>query len=165
LDIGANIGAFSLWSRYKWPHSTIYAYEPHPEVFKILEHNTGWLPRMQRFNTAVGDVTKTRLYECPGSRTCGSQLPMDNKTVSMPIAVINPGHLPHADVVKIDVEGAEMDILSALWFSPAAVMVEWHSQTNRLRVDEWASAAGLHLVKLNVHRADLGVSIFVKEVA
>jgi len=40
LDLGANIGAFSLWAQRRWPGSTITAYEPEPEAFALLERNT-----------------------------------------------------------------------------------------------------------------------------
>jgi tRNA1(Val) A37 N6-methylase TrmN6 len=39
LDIGANVGAFSIWADMRWPGSTIYAYEPHPGTFAMLERN------------------------------------------------------------------------------------------------------------------------------
>lgn len=39
LDIGANIGLFSLYIKQKYPNSKIYAFEPIPEVFQILTAN------------------------------------------------------------------------------------------------------------------------------
>ena len=40
LDIGANIGAFSLWAAHRWPGCTINAYEPNPATFALLERST-----------------------------------------------------------------------------------------------------------------------------
>lgn len=37
IDLGANFGSFALWAAHRWPGSEIQAFEPHPEVFKVLE--------------------------------------------------------------------------------------------------------------------------------
>ena len=40
IDIGANIGMFSLYARFLQPLARIIAIEPHPAIFKILQDNT-----------------------------------------------------------------------------------------------------------------------------
>ncbi|NET58108.1 MAG: FkbM family methyltransferase [Symploca sp. SIO2E6] len=40
VDIGANIGLFSLFIQQKCPNATIYAFEPSPHAFQRLETNT-----------------------------------------------------------------------------------------------------------------------------
>jgi len=39
IDIGANIGMFSMFANQVAPHSTIYAFEPAPHAFKALQRN------------------------------------------------------------------------------------------------------------------------------
>lgn len=39
IDIGANIGMFSMFAKQAAPHSTIYAFEPAPHAFKALQIN------------------------------------------------------------------------------------------------------------------------------
>jgi FkbM family methyltransferase len=39
IDVGANIGLFSLFFKTKYPDARIYAFEPAPELFKILQQN------------------------------------------------------------------------------------------------------------------------------
>jgi len=39
VDIGAFIGAFTLWAKVQWPKATIHAYEPDPTSFKFLIKN------------------------------------------------------------------------------------------------------------------------------
>ena len=39
VDIGALIGAFSMWAHEQWPNAKIYAYEPDPESFKMFVKN------------------------------------------------------------------------------------------------------------------------------
>ncbi|MEM7354910.1 MAG: FkbM family methyltransferase [Acidobacteriota bacterium] len=40
LDVGANIGLFTLFVRRECPQARVYAFEPAPPLFEILRHNT-----------------------------------------------------------------------------------------------------------------------------
>ncbi|MFI2312254.1 FkbM family methyltransferase [Streptomyces anulatus] len=60
LDIGANIGLFTLYTLEKWPGAQVFSFEPAPEVFEVLRKNTGHLPGVRLYNVAVGDVDQTR---------------------------------------------------------------------------------------------------------
>src|SRR5215470_4715731 len=33
LDVGANIGLFSLWARHSFPEAVVHAYEPNDQIF------------------------------------------------------------------------------------------------------------------------------------
>jgi FkbM family methyltransferase len=39
VDVGANIGLFSVLARKLWPESTVYAYEPEAQNFAFLQSN------------------------------------------------------------------------------------------------------------------------------
>src|ERR1044071_5991271 len=39
LDVGANIGMFSRFALATWNAPTVFAFEPIPQVFEILERN------------------------------------------------------------------------------------------------------------------------------
>lgn len=39
LDIGANIGIFSLFIKDRWPNARVYAFEPAPAVYELLKAN------------------------------------------------------------------------------------------------------------------------------
>jgi hypothetical protein len=39
IDIGSYIGLSTLYFKRLFPHSTILAFEPHPEAFQLLTHN------------------------------------------------------------------------------------------------------------------------------
>ena len=53
LDIGANVGAFSLWADMRWPGSTIHAYEPHPETFRLFQRNVAGRDNITGRNVAL----------------------------------------------------------------------------------------------------------------
>src|SRR5215217_6924918 len=53
VDVGANVGAFSVWADLRWPRSTIHAYEPHPGTFEMLVRNVGHLSNVRCERVAV----------------------------------------------------------------------------------------------------------------
>ncbi len=56
IDIGANIGLFSLFVRSQSPQASVYAYEPSPIAFKALKANCeAYGPRLNAFNAGVSD--------------------------------------------------------------------------------------------------------------
>src|SRR5687768_4620858 len=58
LDIGANVGSFSIWANLRWPRSTIHAYEPHPGTFAILSRNLSNLSNVKSYNVAVYPIDR-----------------------------------------------------------------------------------------------------------
>jgi FkbM family methyltransferase len=123
LDIGANIGAFSLWAAHRWPGCTINAYEPNPATFALLERSTRSYQMIRCHNAAVypsgnpdeafffrgvGDGQAGLVEELAG--TFGSEAIGKGEQIRVP--VLHPGELPRADVIKIDVEGAEAAIIT-----------------------------------------------------
>jgi FkbH-like protein/FkbM family methyltransferase len=56
IDIGANIGLFSLFVRSQAPRASVYAYEPSPVAFRALKANCGaYGPNLRAFNLGVSD--------------------------------------------------------------------------------------------------------------
>ena len=142
LDIGANIGAFALWANLRWPQSRIHCYEPHPGTFEYLKSNVGTLDNVSLTNAAVYpepmrlfarssgdgeaalDAYARRMFEdLDGHR------PLDVRT-------IHPGELPPADIIKIDVEGAEFEILRNMADVPRAslILIEYHYDETRQQI-------------------------------
>ncbi|WP_274034536.1 FkbM family methyltransferase [Streptomyces sp. MMBL 11-1] len=60
LDIGANIGLFTLFALNKWPDARVFSFEPVPDVFDVLRRNTGHLPGVRLHNLALGDTDQRR---------------------------------------------------------------------------------------------------------
>ncbi|WP_179892484.1 FkbM family methyltransferase [Streptomyces sp. rh34] len=54
LDVGANIGLFTIFAAQKWPGARIFSFEPVPDVFDVLRKNAGHLPGVTLHNTALG---------------------------------------------------------------------------------------------------------------
>src|SRR5579872_5565430 len=57
VDCGANIGFAVLYFKVMFPRSTVYAFEPSPEAFRLLSLNiaANHLSDVKVFNTALSD--------------------------------------------------------------------------------------------------------------
>ena len=67
----------------------------------------------------------------PGNdtRLCGSMFAWQRADKhSVRVKTIHPKNLPVSDIVKIDTEGSEVDIIENLQFTPAYLVVEYHSK-------------------------------------
>lgn len=60
VDVGANIGMFSLWAAGKWPGARLFSFEPVPRTFEALRRNVAHLPDVKVFNLALGDTRQRR---------------------------------------------------------------------------------------------------------
>jgi FkbM family methyltransferase len=60
FDVGANIGMFTLFVAHRYPHARVFAFEPAPPLFTILQANTA----------AFGD--RVQLFPCGLSRRAGA---------------------------------------------------------------------------------------------
>ena len=59
FDVGANIGLFTLFVHLFYPDVDIYAFEPAPPLFEILERNVSMhTARANLFNCGLSDMEK-----------------------------------------------------------------------------------------------------------
>ncbi len=119
VDLGANIGAFSLYAAASTQRSVVYAYEPEPRNFALLKRNialNGMEGRISPVQSAVtGQVERRRLYLSrsplhslyPGAR---GQESIEVPCIGM-AELFERHELDTIDFLKIDCEGAEFEIL------------------------------------------------------
>jgi FkbM family methyltransferase len=124
VDIGANIGLFTLRSKQLWPHARVIAIEPHPGNFAhLVEHiEINRLANVQPLNIGVADKCGCiDLYLSP--RNIGGHSMYTNKegasSISVPVSTLADTLAEnHSDdpglLLKIDCEGCEYAILSNL---------------------------------------------------
>src|SRR5437016_1639716 len=140
LDIGANVGSFAIWANLRWPNSTIYSYEPHPETFGILRENVKHLHNVICNNVAVYPSTKDSepfYSRYPGDGEAGLAAYMGKifKELSqaniIEVPILHPRDLPSADIIKLDVEGGEALILGATVLQEVSlILLEYHDLEN-----------------------------------
>ncbi len=134
LDIGANVGAFARWAKFKWPDSTIHSYEPHPNNFALLNRTVKlWcLSNVHTYNVAVFDKEGEHDFFLNGPN-CGEWSLAQNSAThdKTTVKTIDAASLPDADYIKLDTEGAEPDILVRLISANklarvSAICLEYH---------------------------------------
>ena len=130
LDIGANVGFFSLASREHYPNAVLHAYEPNPRIQRELRENSSGLD-IHIFPEAVGarDGTVTMIDTGPSdqARTRFSEGSIDGvRQVSLLAAIERIGG--SVDLLKLDCEGAEWEILDLkdCWKSVCNIRMEYH---------------------------------------
>lgn len=126
VDVGAHIGFYSLLAaRHVGPNGRVYAFEPNPEVYEIFIRNI----EANEYQSIVSAIPKAvsnregkvRLY-IPAEESAqsslyahetGVQSSIEVETLTLDKFFAGEGW-PKVDLVKIDVEGAEVEVLEGM---------------------------------------------------
>ena len=118
MDIGANIGAFTLWA-LKHEARQVIAFEPEPNNFEMLCLNTkAFRDIVIASNSALisGHETSLNLWVAPSGKNPGnSSLTARRGRTSVAVHAFNFKKMLERyqpSVIKMDVEGAEYDLLT-----------------------------------------------------
>ena len=118
IDIGANIGVFSLYAINN-SAKQVYSFEPNPEAYQVLKRNieTNNLENNVRvFNLAVSDKDNVSMYipaqSSPYNSSSNEPEPkqVECKTISLD-TLIDDQDIDIIDLIKIDCEGCEYKVL------------------------------------------------------
>ena len=124
LDIGANIGIAALYFSSLFPNATIHSFEPDPGNCAVLKANADASGRIRVHGFALGaEDGELTLYDSDDPANLGGfsshGLGVDPAR-SKKVPVRHAGRalaelgITRADVVKIDTEGAECEIVTAM---------------------------------------------------
>lgn len=128
LDVGANIGLYSLALSALAPRGRVFAFEPSPGSFEYLERNVeaNGLANVESFQLALGDQADATVHfhDIPfftaGSFTVDDDSFLTSEVLGSsyfeaPATTLDSFVAEHGiervDLVKIDVEGAELSVL------------------------------------------------------
>lgn len=112
LDLGANIGASCLFFRLRYPSARIVAVEPNPELVPMLRHNVRDLG-VEVVAAAVAPAAGTVDFYPHEQSWHGSTALAHGPAVRVPAVAMDDLIADDVDLVKIDVEGAELELIPA----------------------------------------------------
>lgn len=170
MDVGANVGAFTIWAAKQWPETTIYCFEPVRTNFFQLETNVRTLNALQDsdircFSTALRtkDVHHHQVMR-QGANNCGEASFYDlgeqaEETIS--VNVHDARAFQGCEFLKIDTEGCEVEILQGLNLQNTKfIALEYHREEDIKEIQRILFPT-FKVVEHTPYRADRGILKFV----
>jgi FkbM family methyltransferase len=162
LDLGANVGVFTLYAARNAPQAKVFCFEPFPSTFRRLvatvrDHHLN--ARVTCLNYAATGASGVRLMpdgQLPSQRralasaasaTSGAEVM--GKTIE---SMLEQNHLPHVDLMKMDIEGSEYEVLLS---TPPKVL----SRINRIALEYHGDSAPYSRQQLFGHLGQAGFAV------
>ena len=143
LDVGAHWGETSARYAELFPNAIIHAFEPFPKSFAVLVSNVADLPQLSVHPMGLAEISgefllnantssaTNSLFETDikGADVWGANLLETSSKITCKFTTLNgflaKSTIPHIDLLKLDVQGAEYRVLQggACAFAAAAVDV------------------------------------------
>jgi FkbM family methyltransferase len=150
VDVGANIGIFSLYEVMRKHAEQVVAFEPSPDVFQRLAKNIeiNGIKNIRAVNAAVGDEPGTLSFAegrmSVNGRVTGTG-PLKVPCVRLDDELRN---VPSIDILKIDTEGYEIHVLqgaSETLKKTERIVLELHYAGERQEIEAILSPLGFSL--------------------
>lgn len=144
IDVGANVGYFSLFMFHLYPKAKVYSFEPMPFNYKVLKdyHDSYSAFHWETFPQAISNNNQPITLHASSldSYTTMASIfeqPTSNKTIQIECSTIpqllDSHNLKAIDILKLDCEGAEYSILYSLpeeiLKNTKVLMIETHKGT------------------------------------
>jgi FkbM family methyltransferase len=157
VDCGAHIGEYTLlFASRVGPTGQVHAFEPHAGLFEVLQENVrhNGLRQAVINHAAIGRRSGVVQFHPAADPTASSILPIDTPGVpSLEVSLVSLDDyarqhgLTGVDAIKIDVEGAEWDVIQgAEWvltqLRPRLIYVECDRHENETPIRERLAARG-----------------------
>jgi FkbM family methyltransferase len=165
IDLGANEGFYTLKVKENSPKAKVIAVEPNPEAFKVLKRNVKLnnLKNVSLVNKAItsrdGKVRfeiEEGVTEIGGLKVVGKRKWLDKKMLKKIVvgsltleSLCKKCKVNKIDLLKIDVEGAELEILKSsknVLNNVKKVVVEYHSENLRRQIRKFMIKIGFVVV-------------------
>lgn len=122
IDIGANMGFYSLALAKANANLNVESFEPQPQIFNLLNRNielNQLKNQILTHNLGIGKIEETLTMYIPrftgsggGSMQNLHEDEGEPETVSVPVKILDSYLTSKPDLMKIDVEGFELNVIS-----------------------------------------------------
>jgi FkbM family methyltransferase len=114
VDAGANVGISSRWFASRFPRATIIAVEFEPSNFALLVRNTRDEPRVHPVHAALWP-TPAQIGVAESAVPTSEYRAANGGSISAVTVsqLMEQFALPRIDLLKLDIEGAECEVLTA----------------------------------------------------
>lgn len=165
VDAGANIGLAALYWRWRYGEFDYLGFEPDPDIAAVCQVNLdAWGVGGSLRQCAVGPVAGTAQFlrdGADGGRVMSSSV-RPRQAITVPVEELAPYLREGADLLKIDIEGAEIALIPSL--APVAdrivrIFIEWHCPTGEASgmgeaigmLEHWGFLVHVQPVELKEH--------------
>jgi FkbM family methyltransferase len=138
VDAGAHIGLASIWFATKYPSASIIALEPEAGNYDTLVRNTASYPNIRPVRAALWGASAEMDVIDSGDGTWGFRVEQgaaEGGTSSLTgvtvTEVMQQFDVEHIDLLKVDIEGAEVEVFSdcGAWIERVdRVVIELHDR-------------------------------------
>lgn len=158
IDCGANIGVGVIWWKTKYPGCRVLAFEADPAIFAVLQENCGDLPGVRLINAAIWDCDGELDFAVQGGLGGHAQELSGSEewtNISVASLRLRPYLHEHCDLLKMDIEGAEVRVIrdcADVLNTVDRMFVEYHSFCDK---KQYLAETLLHLenagFRLHIH--------------
>jgi FkbM family methyltransferase len=147
VDVGAHVGAATRHFHAAYPNARILAFEPNLSSFAMLERNTLMCGGVELVNAALAPLAGHGSLFLGRSSSMQASLVPNEENLAQHVEVaclqadtaLASRDISQISILKLDTEGSELPILSALErYLPhiKVIYLEFHSEQHRLMADE-----------------------------
>ena len=169
LDIGAGVGAAALYFHILFPGAAIHSYEPFPASFEFLRRNAAPFPAIVTHDYGLYDKSESvpiyagKVHNYQASIFQSAETGATAGTIKLEKTADEIRRLGarNISVLKVDTEGCEVPIVTEALEAADTIdfiFVEFHSEENRLALDQMLSPRFLlhSATAKHIHRGECG---------
>ncbi len=170
FDIGANVGLHSYYVSRKFSDVKIISFEPLPANVKYIKEIAAInrLKNIRVVEAAVGSKSGDQFFDQSDNNSKGmlttNKTTLKVKTYSLDDYCNSENVFP--DVIKIDVEGAESQVLEGAKYllekKHPVFVIELHNPEQDLAVGRILNEYGYSIFRLNQHVSDVDSNFLIK---
>lgn len=170
VDVGANVGFYSLWCSSLYPNCKIYSYEPVSQTYNLLLRNVNSINKSKNNITPINKAVSNKqcsqtiyLSYASGFSSLINKSNVSEEINCIPLSkVFLDNNITEIDILKIDTEGSELLILNDKSLLPRikCIVLEYHSLYDKQEIIKLLST---HFTLIKDSNTEIGILHFINK--